>query len=82
MTLVFGGVRLTRPRDLGLFTWYPYGKWLLVVTGVSCAVVGLLTVWNGLPLLLVPTVCGTIVALTAWFLHQDLHKRQVGQAGP
>ncbi|MEV0786246.1 hypothetical protein AB0I52_25470 [Streptomyces sp. NPDC050423] len=77
LTLMFGGVRLVRPRHLGFLTWSPYGKWLLTVTGVSCAVVGLLTVWTGLPWLIVPTVCGTVVALTAWFLHQDL--RKVGQ---
>lgn len=79
LTLMFGGVRLARPRHLGFLTWSPYGKWLLIVTGVSCAVVGLLTVWTGLPWLIVPTVCGTVVALTAWFLHQDLRRGRVGQ---
>ncbi|MEU8702097.1 hypothetical protein AB0C61_31415 [Streptomyces sp. NPDC048680] len=80
LALVFGGVRLVRPRHLGFLTWRPYGKWLFVVTGVSCAVVGLTTVWTGLPWLIVPTVCGTAVALTAWFLHRDLRRGRVGQA--
>ncbi|MFD9002978.1 hypothetical protein ACFV0T_18680 [Streptomyces sp. NPDC059582] len=79
LALMFGAIRLARPRDLGLFTWHPYGKWLLFVTGASCVVVGLCTVWTGLPWLLVPTVCGAVVAGTAWFLHRDL---RLGQVGP
>ncbi|WP_328432639.1 MULTISPECIES: hypothetical protein [unclassified Streptomyces] len=55
LTLAFGAVRLVRPRDPGVFSWRPYGKWLLIVAGASCAVVGLCTVWTGLPWLLVPT---------------------------
>jgi hypothetical protein len=72
-------VRLARPRDPGLFTWRPYGKWLLVVTGASCTVVGLSTVWTGLPWLLVPTICGVVVAGTAWFLHRDLRLDRAGR---
>ncbi|MFE7712350.1 hypothetical protein ACFU6I_42905 [Streptomyces sp. NPDC057486] len=79
LALMFGAVRLVRPRDPGFFTWQPYGKWLLIVTGASCAVVGLSTVWTGLPWLLVPTVCGTVVAITAWFLHRDLRLGRVGR---
>ncbi|MFE0512715.1 hypothetical protein [Streptomyces sp. NPDC058964] len=75
LALMFGAMRLARPRDPGLFTWRPYGKWLLIVTGVTCAAVGLSTVWTGLPWSLVPTVCGTVVAGTAWFLHRDLRQR-------
>ncbi|MFJ9855106.1 hypothetical protein [Streptomyces sp. NPDC101150] len=75
LALMFGAMRLARPRDLGLFTWLPYGKWLLIVTGASCAVVGLSTVWTGLPWLLVPTVCGAVVTGTAWFLRRDLRRR-------
>ncbi|MDQ1036584.1 hypothetical protein QFZ75_003000 [Streptomyces sp. V3I8] len=72
LALVFGAVRLVRPRDPGLFTWRPYGKLLLIVTGVACVAVGLATVWTGLPWLLVPTACGAVVGGTAWFLHRDL----------
>ncbi|MFJ7209306.1 hypothetical protein ACIQWR_37955 [Streptomyces sp. NPDC098789] len=79
LALMFGAVRLVRPRDPGFLTWQPYGKWLLIVTGASCAVVGLSTVWTGLPWLLVPTVCGMVVAITAWFLHRDLRLGRVGQ---
>ncbi|MFJ9417701.1 hypothetical protein ACIRPT_26535 [Streptomyces sp. NPDC101227] len=75
LALMFGAMRLARPRDPGLFTWLPYGKWLLIVTGATCAVVGLSTVWTGLPWLLVPTVCGAIVTGTAWFLGRDLRRR-------
>lgn len=79
LALMFGAIRLIRPRDPGFFTWRPYGKWLLIVAGASCVVVGLVTVWTGLPWLLVPTVCGTVVAGTAWFLHRDL---RLGRVGP
>ncbi|MEV6795033.1 hypothetical protein AB0M87_24275 [Streptomyces sp. NPDC051320] len=77
--LMFGAVRLARPRGPGLFTWRPYGKWLLIVSGATCAVVGLTTVWTGLPWLLVPTVCGAAVAGTAWFLHRGLRHDQAGR---
>ncbi len=77
--LMFGAMHLARPRDPGLFTWRPYGKWLLIVTGASCAVVGLSAVWTGLPWVLVPTVCGAVVAGTAWFLHRDLRLGRVGR---
>lgn len=79
LALMFGAVRLVRPRDPGFFTWQPYGKWMLIVTGASCAVVGLSTVWTGLPWVLVPTVCGTVVAATAWFFHRDLRIGRVGR---
>lgn len=75
-----GATHLARPRDPGLFTWHPYGKWLLIVTGVTCAVVGLSTGWTGLPWSLVPTVCGVVVAGTAWFLYRDLRLGRVGPA--
>ncbi|MFI9103210.1 hypothetical protein ACIGXA_22075 [Streptomyces fildesensis] len=77
LALMFGAVRLASPRDPGLFTWRPYGKWLLIVTAGSCTVVGLCTVWTGLPWLLLPTVCGALVAGTAWFLHRDLRLGRV-----
>ncbi|MPY35325.1 hypothetical protein FNH09_30040 [Streptomyces adustus] len=72
LALMFGAMHLARPRDPGLFTWRPYGKWLLIVTGATCAVVGLSLVWTGLPWFLVPTVCGAVVTGTAWFLYRDL----------
>lgn len=77
LALMFGAMYLAGPRDRGLFTWRPYGKWLLIVTGATCTVVGLCTVWTGLPWLLVPTVCGAVVAGTAWFLHRDLRLGRV-----
>ncbi|MFB6782899.1 hypothetical protein ACFCX0_37520 [Streptomyces sp. NPDC056352] len=79
LALMFGAMHLVRPRDPGLFTWRPYGKWLLIVTAATCAVVGLSTVWTGLSWLLVPTVCGAVVAGTAWFLHRDLRLGRVGR---
>ncbi|MFD3454504.1 hypothetical protein ACFWVC_20295 [Streptomyces sp. NPDC058691] len=77
--LTFGAVRLARPRDPGPFTWRPFGKWLLIVSAAACVVVGLITVWTGLPWPLVPAVCGTVVAGTAYFLHRDL---RLGRVGP
>ncbi|MGW7247211.1 hypothetical protein [Streptomyces decoyicus] len=79
LTLVFGAMHLTRPQGPGLFTWRPYGKRLLTVMGVICTVMGLSTVRTGLPWLLVPTVCGTAVAGTAWFVHRDLRLGRVGR---
>ncbi|MFF2813113.1 hypothetical protein ACFVT2_39290 [Streptomyces sp. NPDC058000] len=79
LALMFGAMHLARPRDPGLFTWRPYGKWLLIVTGATCAVVGLSAVWTGLPWLLVPTLCGAVVAVAAWFLHRDLRLGRVGR---
>ncbi|MER5778451.1 hypothetical protein ABT144_30055 [Streptomyces sp. NPDC002039] len=79
LALMFGAMHLARPRDPGLFTWRPYGKWLLIVTGATCAVVGLSAVWADLPWLLVPTACGAVVAGTAWFLHRDLRLGRVGR---
>ncbi|MGD3109422.1 hypothetical protein [Streptomyces sp. YGL11-2] len=78
LALMFGAMHLARPRDPGFFTWRPYGKWLFIVTGATCAVVGLSAVWMSLPWLLVPTLCGTVVAVTAWFLHRDLRLGRVG----
>ncbi|WP_051877372.1 hypothetical protein [Streptomyces natalensis] len=77
--LMFGVMRLVRPRDPGLFTWRPYGKWLLIVAGAACAAVGLIAVWTGLPWPVVPAVCGAVVAGTAWFLHRDLRLGRVGR---
>ncbi|MEV0976369.1 hypothetical protein [Streptomyces sp. NPDC049915] len=82
LSLAFGVMRLARPRHPGLFAWRPYGKVLLIVTGASCGVVGLATVWTGLPWPLVPTVCGTVLGGTAWFLHRDLLRGAVRQDGP
>ncbi|MGX4689954.1 hypothetical protein [Streptomyces sp. JNUCC 63] len=79
LALIFGAMYLARPRDPGPFTWRPYGKRLLIVTGAACTVVGLSTVWTGLPWLLVPTVCGVVVAGTACFLHRDLRLGRVGR---
>ncbi|AYN40612.1 hypothetical protein D9753_18895 [Streptomyces dangxiongensis] len=79
LALLFGVMRLARPRGPGLFTWRPYGMWLCLVTVAACTVVGFLTVWAGLPWLLVPTVCGTVVAGTAWLLHRDLRHGRVGR---
>lgn len=78
LALMFGAVRLARPRNPGFFTWRPYGKWLVIVTGVSCTVMGLCSVWAGFPWPVVPTVCGAVVAVTAFFLHRDL---RLGRAG-
>ncbi|MFI6895876.1 hypothetical protein ACIBM4_17365 [Streptomyces sp. NPDC050256] len=72
LALMFGAIRLVRPRNPGHFTWRPYGKWLLIVSGISCGVIGLATVWWGLPWVIVPMVCGSAFAITAWFLHRDL----------
>ncbi|MEU3839346.1 hypothetical protein AB0E88_04870 [Streptomyces sp. NPDC028635] len=82
LALVFGAIRLARPRDPGLFVWRPYGKVLLIVTEASCAVVGLATVWAGLPWVLVPAICGTVLIGTAWFLHQDLRRGAARQDRP
>jgi hypothetical protein len=77
--LVFGTMRLLRPREPGPFTWRPYGRRLLVVAGVVCAVVGLITGWTGLPWWLVPTVCGAVVAGTACLPLRNLSLRRIGR---
>ncbi|GGU73135.1 hypothetical protein GCM10010211_43740 [Streptomyces albospinus] len=82
LALMFGAVHPARPRDPGFFTRRPYGKWLVVVMGAACAVVGLSAVWAGLPWLLVPTLCGAVVAVSAWFLHRDLRLGRVGRTRP
>ncbi|MEU4653851.1 hypothetical protein AB0G32_07905 [Streptomyces sp. NPDC023723] len=74
LALAFGTVRLVRPRRLGVLTWRPYGKWLLITAGTACGAVGLITVWTGLPWPLVPSVCGAVVAVTAVFLRRDLRR--------
>ncbi|MGP2438856.1 hypothetical protein [Streptomyces sp. JW3] len=74
LALAFGTVRLARPRRLGVLTWRPYGKWLLITAGTACAAVGLISVWTGLPWPLVPAVCGAVVAATAVFLRRDLRR--------
>ncbi|MFJ5264567.1 hypothetical protein ACIQAC_29325 [Streptomyces sp. NPDC088387] len=79
--LLFGGVRVARPTHPGHFTWRPYGKVLLIVAGVSCGVVGLGSVWTGVPWPVVPSVCGVVVVGTAWFLYRDLRDGRAG-AGP
>ncbi|MEU8588515.1 hypothetical protein AB0C59_16170 [Streptomyces sp. NPDC048664] len=79
LALMFGAVRLARPRDPGFFTWRPYGKWLVIVTTISCPVVGLCITWAGLPWPFVPAICGTAVAVTAFFLHRDLRLGRVGR---
>jgi hypothetical protein len=78
LALIFGAMHLARPRDPAPFTWRPHGKRLLIVTGATCTVVGLSTVWTGLPWLLVPTVCGAVVAGRACFPHRDLRLRRFG----
>lgn len=77
LALMFGAVRLARPRNPGFFTWSPYGRWLVFVTGGSCTVVGLCGVRAGFPWPVVPTVCGAAVAVTAFFLHRDLRLGRV-----
>lgn len=79
LALVFGGVRVVRPRRLGFLAWSPYGKWLLIVMAGSCVAVGLVSVWSGLPWQLVPSVCGPVAALTAVFLHRDLRAGRAGR---
>ncbi|WP_394425693.1 hypothetical protein [Streptomyces sp. SGAir0957] len=76
--LVFGLVRLLRPRDPGLFAWRPFGKVVLLVPVAGCVVVGLLSAWTGLPWQLVPAVCGPVTAGTAYFLHRDLRASHGG----
>lgn len=68
--LVFGAVRIARPLRHEPFTWRPFGKILLIVTGVACVGVGLPDVWIGLPTWVVPATVLPTVAVTAWQLHQ------------
>ncbi|MFF3502450.1 hypothetical protein [Streptomyces sp. NPDC003247] len=60
--LVFGTARLLRPGRHERFVWRPYGKRLLIITGIVCFVVGLLGVWSGIPWWLVPGLAVLLVA--------------------
>ncbi|MEV7859477.1 hypothetical protein AB0O86_11720 [Streptomyces hirsutus] len=62
--LVFGAVRLVRPRDYEPYTWNPYGKRLLLTTIAVCFGVGLPAVWIGIPWWTVPAVA-VLVAVCA-----------------
>ncbi|WP_241846947.1 hypothetical protein [Streptomyces sp. CB02414] len=48
-TLVFGAVRLVRPRHHEPFTWEPYGRRLFFTIIAACFGVGLPAVWTGIP---------------------------------
>jgi hypothetical protein len=67
--LVFGAVRVVRPRDFAPFGWRPYGKILVIVSGAGCVVVGLPAVWLGWPSWIVPAVVLAAVGVTAWQLY-------------
>ncbi|MFF5974038.1 hypothetical protein ACFY7C_21180 [Streptomyces sp. NPDC012769] len=47
--VVFGAVRLVRPRDHEPFTWKPYGRRLIIISAAVCFAVGLSAVWIGIP---------------------------------
>ncbi|WP_406469509.1 hypothetical protein OH738_23180 [Streptomyces hirsutus] len=63
--LVFGAVRLVRPRDYEPCTWNPYGKRLLLTTIAVCFGVGLPAVWIGIPWWTVPAVAVPVVVCAA-----------------
>ncbi len=75
LALGFGAVRLARPRDHEPFTWYPYGKWLLITMGIVCTAAGFLTLWPGWPWWLVPTVVVPAMAYVAWQLYRHFRQR-------
>ncbi|GAA3386817.1 hypothetical protein [Streptomyces roseoviridis] len=70
MGLVFGAVRMVRPLDHEPYTWRRYGKPLVAALAISCAAVGLPSVWLGIPSWVVPTVAVPVVVYTAWLLRR------------
>ncbi|MFU8854296.1 hypothetical protein ACNAW0_25410 [Micromonospora sp. SL1-18] len=63
--LVFGAVRLVKPRSYEPFTWYPYGGRVLFAIFCVGLGVGALANWMGIPLRFVPpavaVVCAAVV---------------------
>ncbi|MFJ8824852.1 hypothetical protein ACIREE_24095 [Streptomyces sp. NPDC102467] len=78
--LVFGAVRLVRPRDLAPFTWEPYGRRLLITIVVVCFGVGLPAVWTGLPWWTVPAA-GLPLMLGAAVLCNPRHYEEASNRG-
>ncbi|MEU7580100.1 hypothetical protein AB0B50_21175 [Streptomyces sp. NPDC041068] len=77
-TLVFGAVRLARPRDHEPFTWNPFGKRLLITITAVCFGVGLPSVWIGIPWWTVPAVAVPVVMCAAGMMHHRLRRRAAG----
>ena len=71
--LVFGAVRLARPRSFEPFTWDPYGgRFLVTVFGVCFGVAPLAT-WMGIPWWLVPPA--VLVLCAAVMLYPPMRRR-------
>ncbi|WP_225842658.1 hypothetical protein [Streptomyces albus] len=77
--LAFGAVRVARPRNLGPFTWTPYGKWLLITTIAVSFGVGLPAVWTGIPWWTVPAVAVPVVVCAAVLIPLGLRRRAAGR---
>ncbi|MFI6872458.1 hypothetical protein ACIBL6_03345 [Streptomyces sp. NPDC050400] len=68
-TLVFGAVRLARPRELAPFTWDRYGARLFFTILAVTFGVGLPAVWLGIPWWIVPVVAVPVAlgAAVHWY---------------
>ncbi len=71
--LVFGAVRLVRPRSYEPFTWDPYGARILLTIFGTCFGVGLLALWVGIPWWFVPPA--VLVACVAVMLYPPMRRR-------
>ncbi|MFF9122732.1 hypothetical protein ACF09J_05425 [Streptomyces sp. NPDC014889] len=71
--LVFGAVRLVRPRSHEPFTFYPYGGQILFTVLGACLVVGFLANWTGVPWWFVPPAA--VVVCVAVMLCPPMRRR-------
>ncbi|WP_416982656.1 hypothetical protein [Streptomyces sp. T028] len=73
--LATGTARLTRPHTPRPLPWRGFGKPLLITISIACPVLGLLSVWWGIPWWIVPTVLVPLMGYTAWEIHRYPRRR-------
>ncbi|MFE9120982.1 hypothetical protein [Streptomyces sp. NPDC007172] len=78
-SLAFGAVRLVRPAACAPFVWEPYGRWLVCANAGVGVVVGLASVWLGVPWW---TVLVTLPAGVCAVLAYLVRRRRRTQAPP
>lgn len=70
--LATGSAHLAGART---FPWRGFGKPLLITVSIACPVVGLLSVWWGLPWWITPALLVPLLTYTAWELHRYPQRR-------
>lgn len=66
-TMVFGVVRLVRPRSSRLVAWSPHGGWMFAITLSTSLVVGVAARLFGVPWWFVPPAVPLVTYLLAWW---------------